>query len=67
MVFTSFWGNTPPTPPNNIQTYTKWYQIGVHGLICGQLFARFECASFLFEKCGKLIIWRKTTQTVRVS
>ena len=29
---------------------TKWSQIGVHGLIIGQIFAKFKCASFLIRK-----------------
>ena len=30
-----------------IQKCTKWSQIGVHGLKSGQIFAKFQCASFL--------------------
>ena len=30
-----------------IQKCTKWFQIGVHGLEIGQIFAKFQCASFL--------------------
>ena len=30
-----------------IQKCTKWFQIGVHGLKIGQIFAKFQCVSFL--------------------
>ncbi len=33
-----------------IQKCTKWSQIGVHGLKIGQIFAKFQCASFLVRK-----------------
>ena len=35
----------------------KWYQIGVHGLKIGQIFAKFQCVSFLIRKKRKMIIW----------
>ena len=40
-----------------IQKCTKWCQIGVHGLKIGQIFAKFQCASFFDSKCQKKIIW----------
>ena len=33
-----------------IQKWTKWFQIGVHGLIVGPIFAKFQCASFSHGK-----------------
>ena len=36
-----------------IQKCTKWYQIGVYGLNIGQIFAKFQCASFLIRKMLK--------------
>ena len=37
-----------------IQKCTKWSQIGVHGLIIGQVFAKFQCASDIFA-----FVWPK--------
>ncbi len=36
-----------------IQKCTKWSQIGVHGLKIGQIFAKFQCASFLIRTMWK--------------
>ena len=36
-----------------IQKYTKWFQIGVHGLKIGQIFSKLQCALFLIWKRWK--------------
>ena len=51
----------------DIQKCTKWSQIGVHGLKVGQIFAKFQCAFFWFEKGGNMIIWVKQMQKCNFS
>ena len=36
-----------------IQNCTKWSNMEVHGRSFGPIFAKFHCASFLFQKVGK--------------
>ena len=36
-----------------IQKYTKWSQLGIHGLLFGPIFAKFQCVSFLLKKMLK--------------